>query len=112
MFFASLVSSCRLYVLGHLFLFGMVQHSEPEEIELGAAIHHAFTEVFLFRQRKLIEHACRDKERTSAKDIRHLSKAMPAVSIMFCLRLGTHLPKKLSISGEFCFQLHHFEICL
>src|SRR5437870_11428389 len=38
-----------------------------------------FTEVFLLRQKSLIEQACRANEQTSVKDICHLSPIHPVV---------------------------------
>src|SRR5258707_102197 len=62
---------------------------------------------------KLVEPINRHPSKTSVKDICHLSKVASDVPIMFCLlRLGTHMPKKLLISCEFCFQLHGFEVRL
>ena len=75
----TLLWSLAPFVLHRLTFFAMMEHTALEQLKVRSAIHTAFTEVFLFRQKLLIEQACRANEQTSVKDICH----QPPVGYVF-----------------------------
>lgn len=56
-----------------------VEHTLAQQGKFSSSVHHPFTEVSLFRQKLLIEQACRANEQTSVKDICQLSPGRPMV---------------------------------